>query len=111
MLKKMKFRQKIVLSQILLFLFFILISLPFINRSVDKVFATSLNASAKEIVEKIKDSSSEDKMISFLKQTKGDVFYNLALFNSEGHLLYDSDIDLLPSQQQEHLQETTPVEV
>ena len=91
----MKFRQKIVLSQILLFSFFIAISWPFIERAIEKVLVSSLNSSAKEVITDLKTSSSEQEMISKVEETKGDVFYELSLYNSDGILISDANSNLL----------------
>jgi len=80
----MKFRQKIVLSQILLFSFFIAISIPFIDKAILKVLISSLDSSANEIIQDLQKSSSEQEMIHKVEETKGDVFYLLSLYNAQG---------------------------
>ena len=60
MLQKMKFRKKIVFSQILLFCFFIGVSLPFIEKGVEKVLISSLSSSAENIVLDLQSLSSEE---------------------------------------------------
>lgn len=101
----MKFRQKIVLSQILLFSFFITISFPFMEKAVVKVLVSSLSSSANDIVQVLKKSSSEQDMISKIEDTKGDVFYVLSLYNDQGILISNESDDLL-IKQEDFLRET-----
>ncbi|MCX6990475.1 MAG: ATP-binding protein [Chlamydiae bacterium] len=91
MLQKMKFRKKIVFSQILLFCVFIAISLPFIEKGVEKVLISSLSASAEKIVLDLQSASSEEEMISQIENPKGDIFYLLSLYNKEGRLISSAD--------------------
>lgn len=95
----MKFRQKILLSQVLLFLSFILISLPFLEKGVTKVLITSLNSSAKELIDDLKTSSSEQEMILKVENTRGDVFYLLSLYNEKGQLISSFDTPVLKETQ------------
>ena len=87
MLQKIKFRKKILFSQILLFCFFVGVSLPFIEKGVEKVLISSLTASAEKIVLDLQSASSEEEMISQIENPRGDIFYLLSLYNKEGMLI------------------------
>ena len=91
MLQKMKFRKKILFSQILLFCFFIACSLPFIEKGVEKVLISSLSSSAEKIILDLQSLSSEEEMISQVENPKGDIFYLLSLYNKESVLIGSAD--------------------
>jgi hypothetical protein len=77
----MSYRQKIVISQVALFSFFILLSLPFIERSVEKVQLYSLNQFAMQLTSKLQKCSSEEEMISTVKNIREDVFSRVNLYD------------------------------
>jgi signal transduction histidine kinase len=91
MLQKMKFRKKILFSQILLFCFFIGCSLPFIEKGVEKVLISSLTSSAEKIILDLQSVSSEEEMISQVENPRGDIFFLLSLYNKESVLIGRAD--------------------
>jgi len=86
----MGYRQKIVISQVVLFGFFIILSLPFIERAVVKVQLYSLNQFALQISDNLKKSPSEQEMILSVQNLKADIFTNVALFDNKIKLLASS---------------------
>lgn len=92
MIKKMKFRQKMLLSQIGLFLSFILLSIPFIEKAVVKVQLQAFNASALDMVDELKESKSESQMMEKVRSMAVDVFYHVILFDDKARILSEFNI-------------------
>ena len=80
------------LSQVCLFLVFILLSMPFIEKAIVKVQLEAFNASALEITEELKDSSSEAQMIEKVRSMAADVFYHVILLDSKATILAEFTI-------------------
>ena len=89
MLKALSFRQKILISQLLLFFLFIVLLFPIIEQMVKEIVRDSLEERVENLIEKINLLSSEKEMIDFLKDQELFVFFRITLVNERQELLYD----------------------
>lgn len=85
----MSFRKKIFFSQIFLFIVFILVLFPFIEKTVKKIVRDSLEKSTIALLQQIKDADSQEDLIEKLKNQRFFVFFRVSLLNSNNQLLYD----------------------
>ncbi len=90
MKKGLNFRQKIILSHILLFFIFIIISFPFIAKTVNRIVFNNLQINSCNLIELLQKAKNEDQMILQLKEAGGYIFFRVSLFNDQGQVLYDS---------------------
>lgn len=90
MKKGLSFRKKIILSQIFLFVVFILVSFPFIQKTVSRIVFSNLESNTSHLIETLQKAKDENQLISELKKEQGYVFLRVSLFNQSGQILYDS---------------------
>ncbi len=90
MRKGLNFRQKIILSHILLFLVFIVFAFPFIEKTVSRIVFNNLQINSCNLIETLQKNPTEERMIAQLKKEEGYIFFGVSLFNERGKLLYDS---------------------
>src|SRR3984957_2237856 len=86
----LNFRQKIIFGQILLFFIFISFAFPFIEKTVNRIVFHNIESNTLRLIHRIKESQSEQEMISFLKGSHWYFFVRVTLFSDQGKLLYDS---------------------
>lgn len=86
----MSFRKKILFSQLLLFAIFLAVLFPLIEKTVQKLVRDSLEESTTDLVDLVKESRTEEEMISSLQNQELAVFFRITLLNAEGELIYDS---------------------
>lgn len=102
MFKQLSFRQKIILSQLIVFLIFIAGLFPIIEKTVKELVRDSLEESTWDLIDLIDDAKSENQMIERLKNQEYFVFYRISLINAEGRLIYDSHLKKLFGEETEH---------
>jgi two-component system, OmpR family, phosphate regulon sensor histidine kinase PhoR len=90
MRKGLNFRQKIILSHILLFFVFALFAFPFIEKTVSRIVFNNLELNTLTLLHRIEKADDEQHMIDLLKQSEGYFFLRVSLYNDQGDLLYDS---------------------
>ena len=95
MIKKFNFRQKILLSQILLFLFFVAIAFPLVKKTVNRIVFRAVQIEQEELISRLKQTSDLSQMLQMLKQTDDYIFYRVSLYNAEGDVYYDTQYGIL----------------
>ncbi len=90
MKKGLNFRQKIILSHVLLFLVFALFSFPFIEKTVSRIVFNNLEMNSFNLLHRIQTAKDETEMIARLKESEGYFFFRVSLFDAKGAALYDS---------------------
>ncbi|MBS0604866.1 MAG: PAS domain-containing protein [Verrucomicrobia bacterium] len=90
MRKGLNFRQKIILSHILLFFVFALFAFPFIEKTVNRIVFNNLQINTCNLIEVLQKAQNETEMIDKLKKAQSYIFFRVSLFDSQGKLLYDS---------------------
>ncbi|MCB1118694.1 MAG: PAS domain-containing protein [Chlamydiia bacterium] len=86
----MTFRQKIFLSYVGIFLFFVLLMFPFASGLVTHVVRGAMEERVQDIIQAALASPTEEAMIRHLKDRKDTVFFRISLINDDGRVLYDS---------------------
>jgi two-component system phosphate regulon sensor histidine kinase PhoR len=87
---RLKFSQKIIVGQILLFLVFVLCAFPFIEKASKRIVYHTLHANTKALIGGLKRAANEPQMIEMLKSVDKDLFFGVAIYDAHGDLLYDS---------------------
>jgi two-component system phosphate regulon sensor histidine kinase PhoR len=111
MKKGLNFRQKIILSHILLFFIFIFFSFPFIEKTVSRIVFNNLQINSHELVGVLQKAKDQEQMIAQLKEAGGYIFFRVSLFNAQGKVLYDSATRQMTLEEAAHLVSITESEV
>jgi two-component system phosphate regulon sensor histidine kinase PhoR len=90
MRKGLNFRQKIILSHILLFFVFALFAFPFIEKTVSRIVFNNVERNSLTLIHRIEKANDQQQMIALLKQSEGYFFLRVSLYDEQGNLLYDS---------------------
>jgi two-component system, OmpR family, phosphate regulon sensor histidine kinase PhoR len=116
MRKGINFRQKIILSHILLFLIFVFFAFPFIEKTANRIAFNNLKINSCNLIYVLQNAKDEEGMIGRLKNAESYIFFHVSLFNDQGKMIYEStriefgeeqvtpNIPLQPSQRMEVLQ-------
>lgn len=91
----MSFRKKIILSQLLVFIVFLAILFPVIEKTVGSLVKDSLEESTTDLINVIQSARSEDEMVEKLKDQELFVFFRVTLINDQNELIYDSHLGRL----------------
>ncbi len=94
------FKHKILVSNLILFLFFITMLFPLVNKSVNILVKKSFHDRVQVLIKGIEQSRNFDKKIKFLKALESKIFYRISLIDEEGNLIYDSKIEKLPKEKE-----------
>ena len=86
----LSFRKKVLLSDVILFLVFISLLFPFIERTAGYIVRTSLESRAWGEIKKLEGISTQEEMIELLSSNRSFVFFRVTLFDSRGDVIYDS---------------------
>jgi len=86
----MTFRQKIILTYIVVFLLFLSLMIPFATRSATVIMYGVMEERANELIAAIKGAQNEVGLITTLKDQKPSLFYRVTLINSKRQVLYDT---------------------
>ncbi|MBS0651849.1 MAG: ATP-binding protein [Verrucomicrobia bacterium] len=92
MIKGLNFRQKILFSQIVLFIAFILCAFPFIGRTVTHIVFDTLRYNSCGLISVLEQSPSEEQMVHTLQNMDNSIFFGASLFDDTGRILYDSSL-------------------
>ncbi len=90
MRKGLNFRQKIILSHILLFFVFALFAFPFIEKTVSRIVFNNLQLNSLNLIDVLQKAQDESQMIRQLKEAQGYIFFRVSLFDDQGKMIYDS---------------------
>ncbi len=91
----LNFRQKILLSYVLVFLIFIACLFPLVSRGVHYIVIKAIEDRTTEIIQKIKDAPNNEALIHRLKDQKSTIFFRVAVINQQHEVLYDSHLKRL----------------
>lgn len=86
----MSFRNKILISYILVFTFFVLLIYPIASGTVRNVVFTSLSDRAYELIGKIEHAKNEEELIQLLKDQESKIFFRVSLITEQRKVIYDS---------------------
>src|SRR5690606_20772191 len=86
------FRKKILLSDLILFLIFISLLFPFVQRTVGNIVHRSLEDRAKELISRIQKEPNVDAMIAYLQQKNDYIFFRVTLLDRNAETLYDTRV-------------------
>jgi two-component system phosphate regulon sensor histidine kinase PhoR len=92
MFKYLTFRQKLFFSQLFLFILFLIILIPFGERTVRQIVQRSLEETCQQLIAQIKNASDEQAIIRYFENQELFVFFRVSLLNDQGQLLYDSQL-------------------
>lgn len=84
------FRQKILLSYLVVFLLFLAGMYPFATSTVQKIATKAMYDRSQELIEKIQAAPNDEALIRRLKEQKAIVFFRISVINNERKVLYDS---------------------
>lgn len=91
----LSFRRKILLSDIALFLVFMTLLFPFVERTVGKIMRQSLENRASQLIHKLEIAPDFSSMIEMMETETEFIFQRVSLIDAEGVLLYDSHVPKL----------------
>jgi PAS domain S-box-containing protein len=86
----LSFRKKILLGDIIVFLIFIALMFPFVERTVNYTVKNSLDRRVLAEIDFLKELNSEGEIIKRIRDERAFVFFRVTLFDGKGHFLYDS---------------------
>lgn len=84
------FRQKILISYVLVFLLFLCLMYPFSTRTVQKIAIKAMEDRATEVIQKVQSAPNNDALIRKLKDLKATIFFRMSVITNERKVLYDS---------------------
>lgn len=84
------FRQKILISHLLVFLIFIALMFPFASHIVKEIVERVMEDRATEVIAKIQTATTDEALIRRLKETKSLIFFRVSVISDQKKLLYDS---------------------
>lgn len=91
----LSFRQKILISYLLVLLLLLLLLFPFASHTVRTITSKALKHRAKELILKLDDSEGLPNLIQSLRNEQPQFFFRVTLLNEQGRLLYDSHAENL----------------
>ena len=86
----LSFRQKILISNIIVVLIFLGIMYPLAYRTVNNIIVKALGDRAADLIEKIEVANDLPDMITRLKKQKSQLFFRVSLIDENRGLLYDT---------------------
>ncbi len=88
----MNFRTKIFLSQLLLFVIFFSVLLPFIQNTVAEIVQRTFLNETRNIIKVLETAQNQEEIFKLVEQRKQFVLVNACIFNSNGDEIYDSNM-------------------
>ncbi len=85
----MTFRRKILLSQIVLFVIFLLVLIGYVQGTIHRMIRWSIGGDEKQLIELMTEKKNEAEMIEYLKTQEVFMFIRLQLQNGEGESIYE----------------------
>lgn len=95
MKRTFRYRQKILLSQILLFLSIFALSIPFIEKGLISVQEHALARGATKMIKDLSSCPNEEAMISSVRSMHGDIFYKVVLYSDSASAVAISNVGIL----------------
>ena len=86
----LSFRQKILISYIIVFIIFIGLMFPFAASTVSKIVQKGMQDRATELIAKIQSAPNDEGLIRLLKEQKPLIFFRVSVISDERKVLYDS---------------------
>lgn len=86
------FRQKVLISYLIVLGVFFALMFPFVTSSVQKIVFRSMSDRAQSIIQKLQLASSQKELISIVKDEKHLIFYRVGIISNSRKVLYDSHI-------------------
>lgn len=87
---QLSFRQKILISYLLLFIVFLTLLFPFASHSVRTIVYKTFKQRALDLISTTSKSKNLDDFIKELSQEKQKLFFRVTLIKPDGEILYDS---------------------
>lgn len=90
MRRRLAFRKKVILSQLVGFIAFILIAFPFITKAATQIAYHTLRVNTENLILELKRSSDQEAMLKAVQKLHTYIFFGVCIYDSEGKVLYDS---------------------
>lgn len=84
------FRQKILLSYVIVFLLFIAFVFPFASKTVKEIVAKAMLDRTSELITKIQSAPNNETLIRRLKEQKPLIFFRVSVITDQRKVIYDS---------------------
>lgn len=88
----MSLRKKIILYQILSFLFFFALIFPFVGKIASRLVKASLIESTGDLKDELQNAQSEEALIQLLKEQQFYAFFRISLINDQGLVIFDTHL-------------------
>ncbi len=102
----LSFRKKLLLSDIVLFLIFIALLFPFVDKTVENIMRKSLNSRASRLISHLKSAKNLSSMIQIMETESEFIFQRVVLLDANGKILYDTISRYLPTAQTQLAEES-----
>jgi two-component system, OmpR family, phosphate regulon sensor histidine kinase PhoR len=86
----LSFKKKILISDCILFLFFVMLLFPIVRISVSALIKRSFQEKTDVLIDRVNKTDNIDSMIKQLRSLELNFFFRISLIDNEGTLLYDS---------------------
>jgi signal transduction histidine kinase len=86
----LSFRKKILLSDVILFLVFIALLFPFVERTVGNIMRKSLESRAQQLIDRLKTAPDLSDMLDIMQTEEAFIFQRVTLYDFDQNVLYDS---------------------
>lgn len=86
----LSFRQKIIITYVVLFVVFTTATFPIINQIIKSIAEKSMQDRANEMINLIQSAPNNDALVRRLKEQKSQFFFRLSIITNDGKVLYDS---------------------
>ncbi len=93
----LSFRQKILLSYIVVFVLILILLVPFSTKLITRIVKKTLEDRTQHVIHNIQDSPNLKTIIRKLDEQQSFVFFRVTLLTKKGKILYDSHLDKLSS--------------
>ena len=90
----LSFRQKIVVSYIVIFLVFVVFLYPMLTTLVDKIHAHHLTKQVERVIGEIEQADSLEQLHQLLAEKKKYVFFRITLFDPSEDYIFDSHLNV-----------------
>ncbi|MES2273258.1 MAG: ATP-binding protein [Chlamydiota bacterium] len=104
----LKFRKKLLISDLVLFLIIIACLFPFVEHTVGNIMQRSLDYRASHMIALFEEAPDVPSMIQIMKTEVEFTFQPVSLFDAKGGLIYDSILDRIAVQPQLFSEELRP---
>jgi signal transduction histidine kinase len=95
----LSFRKKLLLSDIILFLVFIALLFPFVDKTVENIMRKSLDSRAQRLIGHLKKAPDLLSMVQIMETESEFIFQRVVLLDGNGNVLYDTISRYLPQSQ------------